>query len=219
MSGKVQASLGNQTHLLRDVLTWPPFIVLALMYVPRVYGLEYAALPAPVRDAIWAGAAFMMVASFVAREMHRERLAMTSIYIVVALAVVLTINRVAYLIRLLHVGSGLNGWSLLETGLVVWSSNVLIFSLLYWALDGGGPADRNAASLSRDWLFPEMSINPKYKPNYVDYLCLAFNTSTAFSPTDVATLTTRARALMAVQSSISLATLAIVAARAVNILS
>jgi len=52
----------------------------------------------------------------------------------------------------------------------------------------------------------------------MDYLFLAFNTSTAFSPTDVPVLSRWAKALMMVQSLISLGTIAILAARAVNIL-
>jgi uncharacterized membrane protein len=126
---------------------------------------------------------------------------------------------VSLLVQLLHVQHGLDGWLLLQTGIVIWADNVLIFSLLYWALDRGGPAARTLGANPTDWLFPEAaSIDAKRVPNYVDYLCLAFNTSTAFSPTDVVTLSTRARALMCAQSAISLATLAIVAARAVNIL-
>jgi len=57
-----------------------------------------------------------------------------------------------------------------------------------------------------------------WRPGFVDYLFLAFNTSTAFSPTDVPALSRWAKVLMMLQASISLATLALLAARAVNIL-
>jgi uncharacterized membrane protein len=57
-----------------------------------------------------------------------------------------------------------------------------------------------------------------WKPGFVDYLFLAFNTSTAFSPTDVPVLSRWAKGLMMVQSLISLSTIAVLAARAVNIL-
>jgi hypothetical protein len=61
-------------------------------------------------------------------------------------------------------------------------------------------------------------LKVNWKPGFVDYLFLAFNTSTAFSPTDVPVLSRWAKSLMMVQSSISLGTLAILAARAINIL-
>jgi hypothetical protein len=220
MSGKAQTTLRGGIPILVDALSWPPFIILAVMYWPNTYRSDYGALPPPIATTAWLGALLVLTVSFVARELRNERVAMTCIYVVAALAVVVTINKVASLIRILHVGQGIDGWQLLETGVIVWSDNVLIFSLLYWALDRGGPIPRKLGAPPSDWLFPEMSLEGYARtPNFVDYLCLAFNTSTAFSPTDVATLSTRARALMAVQSSISLATLAIVAARAVNILS
>lgn len=219
MSSKVEAALRSRVPLVLDIVTWPPFIVMAVMFGPNVRRVEYAALPPSIQTAAWGGALFVLVISFIAHELRREKLAMLCVYLVAVLSVVLTINRVAFLVRLLH-GAHVDGWALLETGLVVWTSNIFIFSLLYWAVDGGGPADRMADSEPRDWLFPEMTLkSTQHLPNYLDYLCLAFNTSTAFSPTDVVTISTRARALMAVQSAISLATLAIVAARAVNILS
>lgn len=61
-------------------------------------------------------------------------------------------------------------------------------------------------------------IDSAWSPGFVDYLFLAFNTSTAFSPTDSPVLSRWAKVLMMIQSSISLATLALLAARAVNIL-
>ena len=61
-------------------------------------------------------------------------------------------------------------------------------------------------------------LDPDWSPGFVDYLFLAFNTSTAFSPTDSPVLSRWAKVLMMIQSSISLATLALLAARAVNIL-
>ena len=101
-------------------------------------------------------------------------------------------------------------------------SNVLVFALWYWKLDAGGPYAR----ASRDshecgaFLFPQMSMqNQKsWTPYFVDYVFLAFNTSTAFSPTDIAPLSRWAKVLMIIQSMISLTTLAILAGRAINIL-
>ena len=111
----------------------------------------------------------------------------------------------------------------------LWSTNILVFSLWYWRLDAGGPHRRDSRFGHPDgaFLFPQMTLPPETKkragqhgwsPNFVDYLFLAFNTSTAFSPTDVPVLQRWAKVLMMVQSSISLTVLALLAARAVNIL-
>ena len=120
---------------------------------------------------------------------------------------------------------GVPATSLLRSAGALWLSNILVFASWYWRLDAGGPhkRDQRARHAEGAFLFPQMlnshsaSRHP-WRPGFVDYLFLAFNTSTAFSPTDVAPLTGWAKLLMMLQSLISLGTLAIVAARAVNIL-
>jgi hypothetical protein len=111
---------------------------------------------------------------------------------------------------------------LLSAGLL-WCSNVLVFASWYWRLDAGGPNARDRREKHEDgaFLFPQMTMDgehDQWTPGFVDYLFLAFNTSTAFSPTDCPVLSRWAKLLMMVQASISLATLALLAARAVNIL-
>ena len=116
---------------------------------------------------------------------------------------------------------------LLRSAVALWSSNVLLFACWYWRLDAGGPHKRDLRPSHTEgaFLFPQMTLRPdsklaptSWKPGFVDYLFLAFNTSTAFSPTDVPVLSRWAKLLMMVQSCISLGTLAILAARAINIL-
>ena len=115
------------------------------------------------------------------------------------------------------------GIQLLTSSVAAWATNVLLFSLVYWRLDRGGREARaNHANTKPDWLFPQQGV-PEYVPpdwhaTFVDYLCLAFNTATAFSPTDALPLTSRAKVLMMLQSIISLVTIIAVAARAINIL-
>jgi hypothetical protein len=119
--------------------------------------------------------------------------------------------------------------ALLESAAALWFSNILVFASWYWRLDAGGPHQREMRGVHSDgaFLFPQMTLDPESKrtmgedswtPGFVDYLFLAFNTSTAFSPTDVPVLSRWAKLLMMVQSLISLATIALLAARAVNIL-
>jgi hypothetical protein len=118
---------------------------------------------------------------------------------------------------------------LLRAASALWVGNILVFSGWYWRLDAGGPHQRDLHESHTDgaFLFPQMTLDPKIReemgegdwaPNFVDYLFLAFNTSTAFSPTDVPVLSRWAKGLMIVQALISLTTIAILAARAVNIL-
>jgi hypothetical protein len=116
---------------------------------------------------------------------------------------------------------------LLRSAGALWVSNILVFATWYWKLDAGGPhaRDRRGAHTEGSFLFPQMSLRlegqierPAWKPGFVDYLFLAFNTSTAFSPTDVAPLTHWAKLLMMAQSMISLGAIVILAGRAVNML-
>jgi hypothetical protein len=113
---------------------------------------------------------------------------------------------------------------LLRAAAALWVINILVFASWYWRLDAGGPSAREALATHEDgaFLFPQM-ITPwdsdkNWRPGFVDYLFLAFNTSTAFSPTDVPVLSRWAKLMMMVQALISLATVALLAARAVNIL-
>jgi len=110
---------------------------------------------------------------------------------------------------------------LLTSACALWMSNILVFASWYWRLDAGGPNQRDlrAAHTEGAFLFPQMTLNdPGWTPGFVDYLFLAFNTSTAFSPTDVPVLSRWAKGMMMVQSTISFTTVALLAARAVNIL-
>lgn len=114
--------------------------------------------------------------------------------------------------------------ALLRSAAALWSANILVFASWYWRLDAGGPNMRDLRPSHSEgaFLFPQMIAPGKpdrsWRPGFVDYLFLAFNTSTAFSPTDVPVLSRWAKVMMMVQSSISLMTVALIAARAVNIL-
>jgi hypothetical protein len=115
---------------------------------------------------------------------------------------------------------------LFRSAAALWAVNVLVFASWYWKLDAGGPHQRamRGAHTEGAFLFPQMSADIKdsrnrtWRPGFVDYLFLAFNTSTAFSPTDVAPLTPWAKLLMMAQSIISIGTITILFARAINLL-
>jgi hypothetical protein len=117
---------------------------------------------------------------------------------------------------------------LLISAASLWITNILVFALWYWRLDAGGPHGRDLRDGHPDgaFLFPQMTMpvapadtgQRAWSPNFFDYLFLAFNTSTAFSPTDAPVLARWGKVLMMLQSLISLTVIALLAARAVNIL-
>ena len=118
---------------------------------------------------------------------------------------------------------------MLKSAALLWITNVLVFASWYWRLDAGGPnvRDMRGVHCSGAFLFPQMTIAPEHaeegagpiwSPQFIDYLFLAFNTSTALSPTDTAVLSRWAKALSMTQATISLTIIVILAARAVNIL-
>ena len=117
-----------------------------------------------------------------------------------------------------------SGFDLLISAVSLWGANILVFALWYWKIDAGGPHGRDEVSGHSEgaFLFPQMTMKADYvkgwSPNFIDYLFLAFNTSTAFSPTDAPILARWAKLLMMVQASISLTVIALLAGRVVNIL-
>lgn len=118
----------------------------------------------------------------------------------------------------------ISGIVLLTSSIAIWALNVMIFSLLYWQMDRGGPERRMSGDGKMPaWLFPQDSapegmVAPDWKPQFPDYLYLSYSTATAFSTTEVAPITVSAKMLMMLESLISLITILMVAARAINIL-
>ncbi len=115
------------------------------------------------------------------------------------------------------------GRSLIYSAVAVWLTNVIVYGLWYWEMDRGGPHLRAGVDpLLADLQFPQME-NPHlapagWRPRFVDYLYTSFANGTSFAPADAMPLTIRAKALFASESIVSLITIAVVAARAVNIL-
>jgi hypothetical protein len=124
---------------------------------------------------------------------------------------------------LFHPGVVLNATDLFGRGAALWVTNVIVFSLWFWELDRGGPAERAAGSrIPPSFAFPENAM-PEFaaegwSPIYPDYLYLAFTNATAFSPTDSLPVKTWAKMAMMLQSVVSLVTAILVVARAINVL-
>lgn len=145
-----------------------------------------------------------------------------------ALAVIAVINlaNLISLILLVHEllkGRKTGGHELIFYSMQIWMTNVIVFALWYWELDRGGPGKRCSRNhRSPDFLFPQMvtpaAASNDWYPSFIDYTYVSFTNATAFSPTDTMPLTEWAKILMMIQSLASLITVALVAARAVNIL-
>ncbi|GAC1570627.1 MAG: hypothetical protein NVS3B18_03010 [Candidatus Dormibacteria bacterium] len=144
--------------------------------------------------------------------------------LLVALINAANVGSLVLLVHFLLAGGKTDGRELILSSIEIYLTNVLIFGLWYWELDQGGPGARLLPHPAKpDFLFPQQNApqaaDQGWKPGFVDYLYVSFTNATAFSPTDTMPLRQRAKLLMGIQAAASLITVALVAARAVNILS
>jgi len=154
---------------------------------------------------------------------HRRRLRNAAIILVSLLALAVFAATAKLIVQLIQGGKLTNSATpLLTSGALIWLGNVLVFSLLYWLLDSGGPYARYVGERE----FPDLAFTqyqnpelapPDWRPQYADYLVLGLTTNTAFSPTDVLPLSVWAKLTMSLQSLIALTVLGLVIARAVNV--
>ena len=155
-------------------------------------------------------------------EKHRRAIR-TFAMILTALVTFMNFIALLELVRALLSGKGGGGQSLLLDAINIWTTNIIAFALWFWNIDRGGPALRGLGlHKSQDFLFPQYALatpnDGEWSPGFIDYVFLSFTNATAFSPTDTLPLTQRAKLLMMAQAAISLLVVALVAARAVNIL-
>ena len=118
---------------------------------------------------------------------------------------------------------------LLRSGGLLWLTNVIVFALWYWRLDGGGPTLRHKENKfgSTSFFFPQMQIEKiergrfgaeRWRPGFVDYLFVAFTQSSTFGPTDAPLLARWAKILTMIQALISFTIVILLISRAVGVL-
>ncbi len=152
------------------------------------------------------------------RTLRRETIALIAFMTAVTMGAVLLLS-----VQIIDGRSGVSATALLGRGAMVWVTNVIVFSLWYWELDRGGPAER-AVGAGRDvgFLFQEDSMPERlaaeWFPTYPDYLYLSFSTATAFSATDTAPVSTWAKMTLMLEAALSLVIAILVVARAINVL-
>lgn len=195
---------------------WPSF--LALLVIVVVYSEiseKLAPLPEFVIPMI-ATAGILLIVLAIARGRHLlvQPIALCLIGAITLAEVASTLLLVSILPR-----GGIGPTELLRDAALIWTVNVVTFALWYWELDGGGPLMRKARPHEPgDFLFPQQAsgVQKDWAPRFVDYLFLAFNQSTAFSPTDTAVLSRRAKVLVMIQATLSLMAIAVLISKAIN---
>lgn len=201
-------------------------IVIAIAALIALLPRRYALMPGWLADVIIVSMIAPMLLNAVLKKETPVLRRVERVAEFVAVIAALTFNSLNLLVaayNLVENPTKLEPVPLFYTSVGIWAGNVLIFTLLYWLVDGGGPDARFSGNAKYpDFVFPAMDdpehVRPGWQPDIIDYLFLGFTTSTAFSPTEAMPMTGRAKLLMVVQSSISLITIAIVAARTINIL-
>ncbi len=207
---------------------WPGFIALLAVGI-LTYALPETLSLGP-RWLLLAVVAVLLIPIIVSHRIGNHALHMAITLVSNGIITVAMISSLAFLVEGLpkHRESPL---VLLLSAVSLWTTNIMVFALWYWRLDGGGPSERDKIQgrFTGAFLFPQMllegnsvpgikDVPARWSPNFADYLFLAFNTSTAFSPTDTAVLARWAKFVMMAQSLISLSIVALLAARAVNVL-
>lgn len=142
--------------------------------------------------------------------------------ILIAIVTIANISSLLLVISALFDGSDIPGKTLILAAFAIFLTNIVLFSLWYWELDRPGLTGWSNKSNKQHFIFTQTSLNSdKYRdwePSFFDYLYLSTTNATAFSPTDTMPLTHIAKGLMSLQSIVSLLTIALVVARAINIL-
>ena len=218
--------MNRQTRSLYFEPRWPVVLtIVAVIFLLAVLPAHIRLLPTWVPYAI--GVAVLMPVTAVGvtaantRWLRIERAVTLLFFVVAGISTVATLGN---LIIAMVTRSEIDGLQLLVSSIAVWVTNVLMFSMLYWQIDRGGPEARVSGANTRpDWLFPQDGalagyVPDSWQPIFIDYLYLGYSTATAFSTTDAMPLTPRAKLLMMLEITISLITIVVVASRAINIL-
>jgi len=200
---------------------WP-----AILSVTAAVAMHFALPPSLRTGPPWLGAtivAVLVAFAYWTAMTDRRRL---NTYLANSVSIALTVGLINGVARLVVsvINKGDPPIVLLRSAVILWGANVITFALWYWRLDAGGPFKRmdRGGRHAGAFLFPQMTQsameNESWRPLFIDYLFLSFNTSTAFSPTDSPILSRWAKLLTMTESILSLTTLLVLIARAINTL-
>ena len=210
---------------MRDPKAEPRWLaIIALLAVGGIYTALPPSLIIGPRWLLLAIVIVLVVPAVISRRMGHHQLNRVLGYLVSAVITLALVMSLSLLIKALPEKTE-TASALLLSAAALWLTNILVFALWYWRLDAGGPHQRahRATHTEGSFLFPQMleyarpADERNWSPTFIDYLFIAFNTSTAFSPTDTPVLSRWAKVLTMIQASISLLIVVLLAARAVNI--
>jgi hypothetical protein len=204
---------------------WPAVIaIVAAIALQRAIPAQYSVVS---RTPLIALELLLVAVLLLINPVRLNRRTVVGRWVSLALTVAITVDNTASAVildyRILSGEVKNDAMVLLGSGAAIFVTNVIAFGLWYWELDRGGPfARREGERPYPDFLFPQMSdpktAKPDWRPTFVDYLYVSFTNVVAFSPTDTMPLSRWAKLMMAVQAMVSLSTVALVIARAVNVL-
>ena len=204
---------------------WPVLIaILAVIVIQHAIPLQYTVLP---RWPLIGMELLLVVVTLVVNPMHMSRRTTVGRWASLVLTAAITVDNCASAVvlakRILSGEVSNNAAVLLGGGAAIFVTNVIAFGIWFWELDRGGPfARRSGEKPYPDFLFPQMTdpskAKPDWRPTFVDYLYVSFTNVVAFSPTDTMPLSRWAKGMMTVQALVSTTTIALVIARAVNVL-
>jgi hypothetical protein len=225
MTDHLDESVPRWQRPTRPEHRWPAFLAVAVI----IAGQSWLAAALSVRP-VWVYpvvAGILLVTSLgiylpsrrePPRALRFVSLGLTGLLVAVSVAVLVL------LLRGVFVGSGLSAGKLFLTGVIFWVVDLAVFALLFWELDGNGPEARAKGEPDYpDLVFPQQQEGqeslapPDWKPVFADYLFVSLTAATAFSPTDTLPYSRWAKLVMGVESVVSLATIAMLVARAINI--
>jgi hypothetical protein len=205
---------------------WLGLIAVSLLYEALPTSLYWG--PRGLMIGLVAALIVLMIIMYWSDNSRIARILGLSVNILITAYMVISVNRIVIAVLQGNIAPA----HLLLSSMVLWGTNIFVFALWYWNLDAGGPLKRELTPGHKisAFLFPQTQLCfyqndnlPKtlvnWEPGFIDYLFLAFNTSTAFSPTDTAVITRWAKIMFMLQSLISLTIVIMLAARAINILS
>jgi len=215
---------------------WPAFI--AIVVALTLYALLPSSFLPIVRFSVVAIGAALLVPVFVLNPLRMSKQTRWSRALSIGLASLLAAANGIALIQLvmqLVTGDKDDGLTLVLAALQVWTTQVIVFGLLFWELDRGGPVVRSMSPRGElpeaDFRFPQdengdnvkevaagSSEKSGWTANYLDYLYFSLTNSMAFSAADAMPLTHRAKILSGLEAFGAYVLLALVIARAVSLL-
>jgi uncharacterized membrane protein len=215
LPGWLRPHRGEQRWSVSVVIT---VAIVFQILLPDRFVLQPRSLPPILEGAIGIS---LILANPGRLDKRHPMLRLLSLFVIGCLAVTNVISTIL-LIKLILGGGSITATKILASGAAIWVTNVIVYALWYWEFDRGGPVERALAPVHvPDFLFPQMSdarLDPDWHATFFDYFYVSFTNATAFSPTDTMPLSRWAKLLMLAQSAVSLITVGLVAARAINIL-